>query len=163
MRLTDQIAKQFRDLHFGGNWTSVNLQQTLNDVTWNQATTRVYNLNTIAALIYHMHYYVDAQIKVLQNEPLTAKDKFSFDHPPIQSEQDWQELLNKIWERAKIFISLIEQMPESRLWENFADGKYGNYYRNIQGLIEHTHYHLGQVVLIKKILVQNSTPFSEVR
>ncbi|HAI83731.1 MAG TPA: DUF1572 domain-containing protein, partial [Chitinophagaceae bacterium] len=28
----------------------------------------------------------------------------------------------------------------------------GTYYRNILGLIEHTHYHLGQIALIKKII-----------
>jgi len=33
------------------------------------------------------------------------------------------------------------------------NGKYGNYFRNIVGVIEHIHYHLGQIVLIKKILV----------
>jgi hypothetical protein len=45
-------------------------------------------------------------------------------------------------------------LPESKLAETFSDEKYGNYYRNIHGIIEHTHYHLGQIVLIKKILSQ---------
>ena len=30
--------------------------------------------------------------------------------------------------------------------------KYGTYYRNFHGLIEHAHYHLGQIVLIKKLV-----------
>ncbi len=47
---------------------------------------------------------------------------------------------------------LIAQLPEGKLWEDFADKKYGSYYRNLQGIIEHTHYHLGQIVLIKKML-----------
>ncbi|MGZ5190935.1 MAG: DinB family protein [Flavisolibacter sp.] len=152
MKITEQIAKQFRDLHFGGNWTSVNLKQTLADVSWQQATKQVYNFNTIALLIYHIHYYVDAVMKVLQDEPLNANDKYSFEHPPIESEEDWQNLLNKTWEDAERFISLVEQLPETKLWEPFADGKYGNYYRNIQGIIEHSHYHLGQIVLIKKLM-----------
>ena len=60
MNLTVQIAKQFRDLHFGGNWTAVNMKQTLVDVNWEQAITQVYNLNTISRLVYHTHYYVEA-------------------------------------------------------------------------------------------------------
>ena len=36
MNLTAQIAKHFNDVHFGGNWTSVNLKETLADVTWQQ-------------------------------------------------------------------------------------------------------------------------------
>jgi hypothetical protein len=154
MTLTDQIAKQFRDVHFGGNWTSVNLKDTLADVTSQQATTKVYSFNTIAILVYHMNYYVSVVLKVLHGEPLDAHDKYSFDLPPILSQQDWQKLLDKTWTDAENFAALIEQLPESKLWDDFSDNKYGNYYRNIHGIIEHIHYHLGQIVLIKKMLLQ---------
>ena len=154
MNLTGQIAKLFRDVHYGGNWTSVNLKENLADVTWQQATTGVYSFNTIASLVYHTNYYVSAVLKVLQGEPLNASDKYSFDHPPILSQQDWEKLLNKTWTDAEKFASLIEQLPESKLWETFSDEKYGNYHRNIHGIIEHIHYHLGQIMLIKKTLLQ---------
>jgi uncharacterized damage-inducible protein DinB len=154
MNLTEQIAKHFREIHFGGNWTASNLKDNLADVTWQQATTQVYSFNTIATLVYHMNYYVSAVLKVLQGEPLDAKDKYSFDHPLIQSQEDWEKLLDKTWADSENFASLIEQLPESKLWEDFSDKKYGNYYRNILGIIEHIHYHLGQIVLIKKILLQ---------
>jgi hypothetical protein len=155
MNLTRQIAKHFRAVHFGGNWTSVNLKDTLADVSWQQATTKVYSLNTIADLVFHTNYYVSAVLKVLNGEPLDAKDKYSFDHPPIQSQEDWEKLLDKIWMDAENFAILIERLPETRLGEIFTDEKYGNYYRNMHGIIEHTHYHLGQIVLIKKILLQS--------
>ena len=154
MNLTGQIAKHFREIHFGENWTESNLKDNLADVTWQQATKQVYSFNTIAALVYHMNYFISAVLKVLQGEPLDAKDKYSFDHPPILSQEDWEKLLDKTWIDAENFASLIEQLPESKLWENFSDEKYGNYYRNIHGIIEHTHYHLGQIVLIKKILLR---------
>ena len=32
--------------------------------------------------------------------------------------------------------------------------KYGNYFRNLTGIIEHLHYHLGQIVLIKKLIAE---------
>jgi uncharacterized damage-inducible protein DinB len=154
MALPQQIAKHFREVHFGGNWTSVNLKETLNDVSWQQAIKKVESLNTIAALVFHINYYVSAILKVLQGEQLNAHDKYSFDLPPIQSQQDWQNLLDKTCRDAETFASLVEQIPESRLSEIFANEKYGNYYRNLHGVIEHTHYHLGQIVLIKKLLMQ---------
>jgi hypothetical protein len=160
MNLTTQIAKQFRDVHSGGNWTSVNLKEALADVTWQQATTQVYSFNTIAALVYHINYYVSAVMKVLHGGPLDAHDKYSFDCPPILSQQDWENLLNKFFTDAENFAGLIEQLPDSILLENFTDGKYGNYYRNLTGIIEHTHYHLGQIVLIKKLLLQMDFPQS---
>lgn len=153
-KLTEHLAKHFRELHFGVNWTWSNLKDNLADVTWQQATKQVYSFNTIAALTYHIHYFVNVTLKVLEGEPLDAHDKFSFDHPPIESQEDWEKLLNKVWSDAEKFASLVEQLPEDKLWETFSEEKYGNYYRNIQGIIEHSHYHLGQIALIKKILLQ---------
>jgi hypothetical protein len=155
MNLTGQLAKHLRDVHFGGNWTTSNLKDTLADVTWQEATANVYSFNTIATLVYHTHYYIDALLRVLKGEPLDAKDAYSFNHPPIQSQDEWNNLLNKTWATAENAALLIEQLPESRLDEYFTDEKYGSYYRNIQGIIEHMHYHLGQIVLIKKLLHDN--------
>ena len=136
------------------NWTASNLKDHLKDVTWQQATTQVYSLNTIASLVFHVNYYVSAILKVLQGEPLNAHDKYSFDLPPIKTQEDWQKLLDKTFTDAENFASLVEQLPETKLGEDFSDTKYGNYYRNLHGVIEHTHYHLGQIVLIKKILTE---------
>jgi len=156
MNVTAQVAKQLRDVHFGGNWTASNLKQHLSDVTWQQATTKIPSFNTIAALVYHMNYYVSAVIKVLQGGPLDAHDKFSFDHPPVLSQQDWENLLDKTWVDAEALATLIEQVPDAKLSENFLDGKYGTWYRNLDGVVEHIHYHLGQIVLIKKMLVKST-------
>ena len=154
MNIPSQIASHLKAVYFGGNWTAVNYKDTLAGVTWQQATTKVFSFNTIAILVYHTNYYIGAVSKVLQGGPLDAKDKFSFELPPIQSQADWETLLNKTWTDAENFASLIEQFPESKLNENFLDGKYGTYFRNLQGIIEHLHYHLGQIVLIKKIILQ---------
>ncbi|HKC36768.1 MAG TPA: hypothetical protein VKB95_11925, partial [Chitinophagaceae bacterium] len=108
-----------------------------------------------AALVYHTNYYVRVATKVLEGSPLDGHDKFSFDLPPIRSQQDWEELINKTFTDADNFANLVEQLPENRLEKIFVIEKYGNYYRNLLGVIEHTHYHLGQIVIIKKILATN--------
>lgn len=154
MNLTNQIAKHLRDVHFGGNWTDVNLKSTLEDVDWQRATTKVSSLNTIAVLVYHMNYYITALIRVIEGNPINASDKYSFDLPPIQSQQDWEKIVEKTWTDAETLAKLIEELPEGKLAEDFWEGKYGSYYRNITGCIEHIHYHLGQIVLIKKIVLQ---------
>ena len=95
MNTAAHLAKHLRDFHFGGNWASVNLQQALESVSADQAMTPVGPLNTIAALVYHINYYVSAALQVLQDRPLNAKDAYSFDHPAILSEDDWQKLKEK--------------------------------------------------------------------
>lgn len=153
MNLSAQIAKHFRDVYFGGNWTDVNLKKTLENVSWQQAITKVQSFNTIALLVFHINYYISGMTKVLLGGSLDIHDEYSFDLTPIQSQKDWEILLTKTWADAEAFALLVEQLPDTKLNETFADEKYGNYFRNLHGVIEHTHYHLGQIVLIKKILL----------
>jgi len=155
MNLSAQIAKHFRNVHFGGNWTDSNLKDSLAGLSWQQANAQVHACNSIVTLVFHMNYFVSAVLQVLKGEPLNAHDKYSFDLPPILSEEDWEKLQEKTWADAENFAALVEQLTESKLWKDFSDPKYGTYYANIHGIIEHIHYHLGQIVLIKKILLQS--------
>lgn len=152
MNQTAQIAKHLRDVHFGGNWTWVNLKDTLAGVDWQQATQKVHSFNTIATLVFHINYYVEAVTKVLEGGPLDSNDKFAFDHPPINSQEDWEKLVAKSWADVEKFAGLIEKLPDSQLGEIFVEEKYGTYQRNFLGIIEHAHYHLGQIVLLKKLV-----------
>jgi hypothetical protein len=152
MNHTSQLAKHFRDVYSGGNWTVSDMKRVLDGVTWQQATTKTGSFNTIAALVYHIHYFVAALTQVLSGEPINAHDKYSFDVPPITSESDWQKFLEKVFSEAEQCATLIARLPDEKLGEPFTDEKYGNYYRNILGTIEHTHYHLGQIALMKKMV-----------
>ncbi len=149
-----KITKQFRESQLNGTWISTNLKAEISDLTWQEATTKIGSLNTIADLTFHLNYYVAGLIQVFEGGTLDIRDKYSFDCPPITSQADWEKLRDKSFADAERFAELVEQMPETQLPEGFVDIKYGNYSRNIHGVIEHTYYHLGQIVLIKKLLVE---------
>jgi hypothetical protein len=102
-----QIATHLRQVHFGGNWTASNLKDKLEDITWKQAITQARSFHTIATLVYHMNYYVSATLMVLQGGPLEAKDKLSFDPPTINSQEDWEQLLEKTWHDAEALADLM--------------------------------------------------------
>ena len=152
METSKQIAKHFREIHFGGNWTVSNVRDQLSDVNWKEAIEQVEPLNTIATLSFHISYFVSAVLQVLEGGPLDAHDKYSFDHPPINSQEDWDNFVKTFLDKAERCAQLIEKLPEERWTEDFTDPKYGTYYRNFHGLIEHSHYHLGQISLIKKLI-----------
>jgi hypothetical protein len=154
MKQTEQIANHIRGVHFGGNWCDSNLKDQVSDLTWYQATSELYGLNTIAKLVFHMNYFVKAVSEVLEGKPFSSKDTFSFDVPRIQSEADWDDMVNNALDDAERFAQLIEALPEEMLEKDFTDPKYGTYQSNLIGILEHCHYHLGQIVLIKKILKQ---------
>ncbi len=152
MDTSKQIAKHLREVYYGGNWTDVNLKETLEGLTWQQAIRSIYNLNSIATLVVHMNYYISRATRVLQGHPLSGTDKESFILPPIQSQADWEKLIEKVMLEVETFAQLIERLDENKWSELFFNEKHGSYYRNFHGIIEHCHYHLGQIMLLKKII-----------
>lgn len=156
MSSTSQLAKRFREVMLDGLWiANTNFKDQLKDISLEQATAKVGSLNTIAMLTFHIDYYIAGLINVFEGGDLEIRDQFSFDLPSIESQEKWEELLHKLWNDSEKFAVLLEQMPDSKMNEVFVDEKYGTYLRNIDGMIEHAYYHLGQISLIKKLLTNN--------
>jgi uncharacterized damage-inducible protein DinB len=153
MESPSQIANRFREVILNGTWIAgTNFKDQLSNVSVEQATQKIGSLNTIAVLTSHIHYYISGILNVLEGGRLEIKDKFSFDFPPLKSQEDWEKVLHKFWNDSEKFANLVEQMAEEKLKEDFTDKKYGSYQRNINAMIEHSYYHLGQIVLIKKLI-----------
>lgn len=150
-----EITNRFREIILNGTWVAnTNYKDQLENLDWKIAVTPIQNLNTIAILAQHIHYYIDGINTVFKGGTLDIKDKFSFDFPPISSPEDWEFFLEKFWSSSEEFASFVEQMSDEKLDQFFADEKYGTYRRNIDAMIEHSYYHLGQIVLIKKLLTK---------
>lgn len=155
MHLSKQIAKHMYDVHFGGNWTTIHVQEVLENVTYQQAIFQVKDFNTIAHLTYHINYYVSEVMHVLKGNELQASDKVSFHLPKDFNSKDWGTLKQKTLTDAKQFSKLISEIAPDKWDTYFSHKKYGSYFRNMVGILEHTHYHLGQIVLIKKLSEQD--------
>ena len=154
MKSPSQIAKRFREVVLNGTWVAgTNFRDQLTNVSAEQATQKIGSLNTIALLASHIHYYISGILNVLEGGTLDIRDKFSFDFPAVKSQEDWEKVLNKFWNDSEKFANLVEQMTEEKLNEDFTDRMYGSYQRNINAMIEHCYYHLGQIVLIKKLIL----------
>lgn len=154
MESPSQIAKRFREVVLNGTWVAgTNFKDQLSTVSAEQATQKIGSLNTIALLTSHIHYYISGILNVLEGGTLDIRDKFSFDFPAVKSQEDWEKVLNKFWNDSEKFANLVEQMTKEKLNEDFTDRMYGSYQRNINAMIEHCYYHLGQIVLIKKLIL----------
>jgi hypothetical protein len=116
------------------------------------ATRKVGSLNTISRLTFHLNYYLEGLLVVLNGGQLNIRDKYSFDMPPIHSEEEWKVLVETFIKNAELFASNVASLPDAILDEPFTHEKYGSYLRNIEGVVEHSYYHLGQVTLIRKLL-----------
>ncbi|MGB5034029.1 MAG: DUF1572 family protein [Saprospiraceae bacterium] len=153
MNKSQAIANRFREVTLNGTWiANTNFKHQLANLNWEIATTKYGSLNSIALLAQHIHYYINGIKNVFLGGDLEIKDKFSFDFKPMESQLEWEVFLNTFWQDSEEFASLIEQMAETKLDEVFIDAKYGSFQRNIDAMIEHSYYHLGQIVLINKLI-----------
>ena len=153
MNRTQFTANRLREVLLDGHWiANTNYRQQLTNTSWQQATQMVGSLNSIAALTYHINYYLAGLLQVLKGGKLEMSDKYSFDVPPITSEADWNHLVDTFLANAESFVSEMELIPETMLEEPFVQEKYGSWARNLEGVVEHSYYHLGQISLIKKLL-----------
>lgn len=147
------LASRLREVLLDGKWiANTNFRDQISQVSWEQATQQVGNLNTIALLTFHINYYLSGLLHALDTGRLTISDKFSFDLPEIKSKADWEKLVAHFLDNAEKFADRVEQMEDSLFDQPFIDEKYGSYWRNIEGVIEHCYYHLGQVSLIRKMI-----------
>ncbi|MFY0673666.1 MAG: DUF1572 domain-containing protein [Bacteroidia bacterium] len=156
MNASKQLALHLKQVYFGGNWTWSNLKDNLKGVSLKQATAQINGLNTIAVLTFHIHYFVKVQLKLLKEGVLDGKDSESFEHPPFKTEEDWVKYKEEIFTEAEEYISILADFDESMLYNDLIEKKYGSYFRNFLGLIEHTHYHLGQIAIVKKLTSNKS-------
>lgn len=149
------IASRLREVLLNGHWiANTNYQEQLADISWEQAILKINNLNTIATLTYHINYYLKGLLAAFETGKLEINDKYSFDLPEITGKNDWDKLRSDFLTNAALFADKVEQFDAEIFDQPFFNEKYGSYLRNIEGVIEHSYYHLGQIVLIKKIITQ---------
>jgi len=147
------LALRLNEVLLNGTWiANTNFKLQIESLSWKEATFKPENLNSIAMLIFHIDYYLAGILQVFDGGTLDIRDKYSFDMPEINSEETWNVLKNQFLSHAGAFVEFVENMPESLLHKPFVDEKYGTYERNIEGVIEHSYYHLGQISLIKKMI-----------
>jgi len=154
MENSKQLANRFREVLLNGQWiANTNFKDQLSNVSLEQATHKIGSLNTIAALTFHINYYIAGILNVFEGGALEIRDKYSFDLPELKSKEDWENLLKHLFENAERFADHIERMSDEKLDEVFVDEKYGTYRRNVEGMIEHSYYHLGQISMLKKLAI----------
>nr|WP_287422470.1 hypothetical protein [Candidatus Brachybacter algidus] len=109
---------------------NTNYKSQITTISWQQAIQKVGDLNSIAALTFHINYYLDGLLRALESGVLDIHDKFSFDMPPINSEDDWLKLRNEFIKNAELFVNKVKDMDESMTDAPFIDERYGTYEKN---------------------------------
>ena len=149
------LSSRAKELLLDGKWiANTNYREQLLATNFSMALKRPQGLNSIAMLTFHVTYYLSGLNRVMAGGPLDMHDSESFKMGEDFTPEDWALMVEEFINESGKFVESISSLTDEQLSGPFVDPKYGSMVRNIEAMIEHGYYHLGQVVLIRKILVQ---------
>jgi hypothetical protein len=152
MQVSSQIAQHLLDVCNGGNWTEVSVAQTLADISWQEAVTvTIASPNSIAALTHHVSFWNRVMMQRISGINPEIPESNGFDVGTISGDAEWKALIRDLLITASELAIAIRDIEEDKLDEPIAPGQ-STLYKNVQGTVEHIHYHLGQMVIIKKLI-----------
>lgn len=157
MNIKQHIANHLVEVHRGGNWTDVSITDTLKDISWQQAAIITpFSPNSIAMLLHHISYWNRIVALRGQNIEPEIDEKNGMDAPSLTNDTDWDDLKKDNIHSAEELATIIEGYDIGSLYNPILPA-HSSAYKNFQGQVEHIHYHLGQMVIIKKYILSNLT------
>ena len=152
MIITHLIAAHIRKVYEGSNWTEVSIAGAISNISFQQARQlTAASPNTIASILHHLSYWNEIMRQRMQNNnpEITADNGFYIE--ALKNEDDWQALKQEAHQSFIQLADAVLHFPDELLDTTYTTGK-STYYKNLQGIAEHAHYHLGQMVIIKNLL-----------
>ena len=107
--------------------------------------------NTIEMLLNHLTYWNKVMMQRVNGIKIEVPESNGFDKSSMLTDAQWQELKQDNIRSAHELAAAIRAVPEDRLTEPILPD-YSSTYKNFQGTVEHVHYHLGQMVMLKKLV-----------
>ena len=146
------IAILITETATGNNWTGINTETALRGITAEQAVKRI-NANhlNIAELTAHLTCWNKVIARRLNGENYQPGKEEDFPVIDLLSETEWEALKTAFMESFVILETTLCSKEDNILDVPIFEGG-TSAYRNLHGQISHLHYHLGQMVLLKKLV-----------
>ncbi len=149
----NRIKKLLNDHFDGSPWIDNNIIDTLRVITAKQAAAKAGELNSIWQIVNHMIGWREALIARVKDKPIPTPDNnFIFDIKDV-SPRAWKDTMKKFERSQKSIITFLNKSKDPLL-EKISPTSGYSYYELVMTIIIHDTYHLGQIVLIKKILTE---------
>ena len=158
MKETERITKLFEDLYDGSPWIDSTLKGTLEPVTAEQAMKKIsLERNSIWEIVNHIISWREMVLLRLQEMEAAMPDNNFFKPVSDTSETAWRKTLEQLQESQIEWLSFLNTMDEEDLLKINPKSNM-TYFYHIHGIIQHDAYHLGQIVLLSKIIQQPPLP-----
>jgi uncharacterized damage-inducible protein DinB len=151
MKETGRISNLVKALYNGHPWLDVNLMDNLSKIPWQKAGGKAHpRLNSIWEIVNHLVSWRLNVLRRVQGEVIKTPPDNYFTPVADQNEKAWLRTLDNLQASQEAWVQFLEQAEDSIL-ENTYPVNNMTYYEQIQGIIQHDAYHLGQIVLLAKM------------
>ncbi|MBL8016812.1 MAG: DinB family protein [Ignavibacteria bacterium] len=151
---TGNIAKAKKLLkdHYNGNpWIDSTIAGTLKQITAKQAAAKRGGFNSIWQIVNHMILWRTALIGRVMDKPVAHPDNNYIAEIKDTSAAAWKDTI-KQFERSQKGIMKFLGSSEDKLLEKVSPSSGYSYFELVMSIVIHDSYHLGQIVLIKKMI-----------
>ncbi|MEO6540577.1 MAG: DinB family protein [Ferruginibacter sp.] len=146
----NRILKLFADLQHGDCWIGNNFKEVLHGVGANKALQDISgNTNSIWQLVAHITYWRTSVVNRLTgtNNPPPFQD---FLLPGDCNEITWRQALHDFEAAYHLLRNAIQHFNPDNL-DKPSPKKEQTFYELMMGCLQHDSYHLGQMMLLKKV------------
>jgi hypothetical protein len=150
MKETERIAEQLRLAFYGKAWSGPAVMETVEGVTAAVAARKnIPDVHSIWELVHHITAWTDIVRRRALGEHVEVTPEINF--PPVSGsdEADWKRSLQEMRKAEEELRKTILQLSESRLDEPGVKGAHSVYVL-LHGAIQHSLYHAGQIMLLRK-------------
>lgn len=150
----EKITKLLHRSFEKGAWHGPTVKESIQDVTQEISSKRLPGTHSIIELVGHLSTWRNYVAKKLNGETeYTVPDEMNF---PVGT--DWSKAVADLEESQRNLLGAIEKFPDEKL-ADLVQGVTHKYtcYTMLHGIIHHDLYHTGQIILIKKAAVAQSS------
>ncbi|OHT45111.1 DinB family protein [Flavobacterium tructae] len=152
MSESKRISNLYQSIYNGDPWLEVNLTKTLENVTAAQAYRKINpNLNTIWEITNHLIQWRRNILNRMQGEAVITPDHNYFVPVLDPSEAAWEQSLQSLAKSQEAWNTFFQDFDDADLAKIYVNNGH-TYYEHLHGIIQHDVYHLGQIVILKKLL-----------
>lgn len=145
-RIADQLKRTFE----GEAWHGPAVVEILEGIPAQQAAARPFNgTHSMWELVLHIAAWERACRRRLGGERAQLPDAEDWPEVTDTNEQAWGQTKEALRQAHKELYHAVSELDETRLDQPIMEGM-SSVYVTLQGVIQHSLYHAGQIALLKK-------------
>jgi uncharacterized damage-inducible protein DinB len=152
MKESQRIVALYQSVYDGNPWIDITILEVVKDIDYNDALKKIRpDFNSIWEIVNHIISWRKNVLQRVQGKILITPNHNYFETVTETSQEDWQNTLKKLEESQQEWIQFLGSFDKTD-FEKIYPNNGMTYYEHIHGIMQHDIYHLGQIVILKKLV-----------